>query len=339
MTVDLSILFGLGTLGCGAGMAWLAARTASLRGQLRDADRQGEALRRATAELDRLRAELAHDRESLGRARSEERQKVDWLDAQQREIEWLRRELDVRPKITQKRYKILTLGVKGTGKTSLTLKWANPLVDLGKLQGTKIERYERTVSHVSSKDELTEHIFEIGDWGGEHIVEAQHELVMEEIHGLLMVVDLAAKDARQADPARIEEQIREFQPQSLRYFFGSKTLTACKAVVLFINKSDVLAGTPAEIEAEARKHYRPLIDGIERFKNHVDTRVLVGSASYGHGTHHLFSHFVERILPKHAYDGQLLQRIKQDVLAPAAVSQTVRLSPPQAPQVELNGQK
>lgn len=338
MTVDLSILFGLGTLGCGAGMAWLAARTALLKGQLRDAARQGEALCRATAELDQLRAELAHDRESLGRAESEERQKVDWLDAQQREIEWLRRELDVRPKITQKRYKILTLGIKGTGKTSLTLKWANPLVDLGKLQGTKIERYERTVSHMSSKEELTEHIFEIGDWGGEHLVEAQHELVMDEVHGLLMVVDLATKDGRQVDPARIEEQIREFQPQSLRYFFGSKTLTACKAVVLFINKSDVLSGTPAEIEAEARKHYRPLIDAIERFKNHVDTRVLVGSASYGHGTHHLFSHFVERILPKHAYDGQLLQRIKQDVLA-AAASQTLRLSPPQVPQVELNGQK
>jgi hypothetical protein len=191
------------------------------------------------------------------------------------------------------------------------------------------------VSHVSNKDELTEHIFEIGDWGGEHLVEAQHELVMEEVHGLLLVVDLAANDGRQVDLARIEEQIREFQPQSLRYFFGSKTLAACKAVVLFINKSDVLSGTPAEIDAEARRLYRPLIDGIERFKNHVDTRVLVGSASYGHGTHHLFSHLVERILPKHAYDGQLLQRIKQDVHAPAVVSQAARLA---APQVELNGQ-
>ncbi|XXX72972.1 hypothetical protein WMF30_35520 [Sorangium sp. So ce134] len=336
MTVDLSILFGLGTLGCGAGMAWMAARTASLKGQLREAARHAEALRQANAQLERLRAERHQEREALERAQGEERQKVEWLDAQQREIEWLRRELDVRPKITQKRYKILTLGIKGTGKTSLTLKWANPLVDLGKVQGTKIERYERTVSHVSTKDELVEHIFEIGDWGGEHLVEAQHELVMDDIHGLLMVVDLAAKDGRQVDPARIEDQIREFQPQSLRYFFGSKTLTACKAVVLFINKSDVLAGTPAEIEAEARKHYRPLIEGIERFKNHVDTRVLVGSASYGHSTHHLFSHFVERILPKHAYDGQLLQRIKQDIHPPAAVSQTARLA---APQVEAHAPK
>ncbi|WP_434045567.1 MULTISPECIES: hypothetical protein [Sorangium] len=329
MAVDYSILFGLGTLGCGAGMAWLAARTASLKGQLREAARNAESLRQANTQLEQARSERAQDREALDRARSEERQKVEWLDAQQREIEWLRRELDARPKVTQKRYKILTLGIKGTGKTSLTLKWANPLVDLGKLQGTKIERYERTVSHVSTKDELTEHVFEIGDWGGEHLVEAQHELVVEEVHGLLLVVDLAIKDGRQVDPARIEDQIREFQPQSLRYFFGSKTLTACKAVVLFINKSDVLSGTPAEVEQEAHRHYQPLISALERLKNHVDTRVLVGSASYGHSTHHLFSHFVERILPKHAYDGQLLQRIKQDVVAPAAVSQTARLSPPQ----------
>ncbi|WP_437578064.1 hypothetical protein [Sorangium sp. So ce887] len=336
MTVDFSVLFGLGALGCGAGMTWLAARTASLKGQLREAARNAEAFRQSKVQLEQLRSEHAQDRETLERARSEERQKVEWLDAQQREIEWLRRELDARPKITQKRYKILTLGIKGTGKTSLTLKWANPLVDLGKLQGTKIERYERTVSNVSTKEELTEHIFEIGDWGGEHLVEAQHELVVEEVHGLLLVVDLASKDGRQVDPARVEEQIREFQPQSLRYFFGSKTLTACKAVVLFINKSDVLSGTPAEIELEAHRHYRPLIDGIERLKNHVSTRVLVGSASYGHSTHHLFSHFVERILPKHAYDGQLLQRIKQDVLAPTAISQTARLS---AQQVGPHAQK
>ena len=39
---------------------------------------------------------------------------------------------------------------------------------------------------------------------------------------------------------------------------------------------------------------------------------IVGSASYGHSTHMLFSHFVEKILPKNAYDSQLLQRLKTD---------------------------
>jgi hypothetical protein len=49
-----------------------------------------------------------------------------------------------------------------------------------------------------------------------------------------------------------------------------------------------------------------------KYSNQVDVRVLVGSANYGHSTHMLFSHFVEKILPKNAYDTQLLQRMKSD---------------------------
>jgi GTPase SAR1 family protein len=216
----------------------------------------------------------------------------------------------------RKTYKIITIGMKSTGKTSLTLKWANPLIDLGMLQGTKIERYERTVSQVAAKDVTTEHVFEIGDWGGEHIVDALHELILDEIHGMLLVVDLGGKDAKAVDPARIEEQLRQFQPQSLQYFFGPKTVASCKTVVLFINKSDLLPGTPAEAEAQAKQLYAKLVGDLARYKEKVDIRVLVGSASYGHSTHLLFSHFVERILPRNAYDNQLLQRLKADLPAP-----------------------
>jgi hypothetical protein len=324
----LSIVFGLAAFGCGAGMVLLMIQATQMKQQLQDAAQHIEALRQAKLQGDQLRSQYGQLQQALELTRGEDRQKVDWLDAQQKEIDWLRSELDSRPKIVQKRYKILTLGIKWTGKTSLTLKWANPLVDLGTLQGTKIERYERTVSHVTTKDLVTEHVFEIGDWGGEHIVDAQQELIMEEIHGLLMVVDLAGKDGQRLDPARIQEQLREFQAQSLQFFFGPKTLASCKTVVLFINKSDVLAGTPAEVEREARGYYKPLIDALERYKNTIDIRVLVGSASYGHSTHHLFSQFVERILPKNAYDAQLLQRMKQDG-PPPLTTQTARLPMPQ----------
>ena len=46
----------------------------------------------------------------------------------------------------------------------------------------------------------------------------------------------------------------------------------------------------------------------DTLRSEVVHKSVVGSASYGHSTHLLFSHFVERILPKNAYDGQLLQR-------------------------------
>lgn len=271
-------------------------------------------------QADALRAELEKHRSSnlmlakrLDEAAVEDKKKTGWLDHQEQEMTWLRAELEKRPKVTRKTYKVLTLGMKWTGKTSLTLKWANPLIDLGVIQGTKIERYERTVSQVVQKDVTTEHVFEIGDWGGEHIVDAQQELIMDEIHGLLVVVDLGGKDAKKVDPARVQDQLREFQPQALKYFFGPKTVASCKAVVLFINKSDLIPGTPIEVEEEAKKYYQQLITALMAYSTQVDVRVLVGSANFGHSTHLLFSHFVEKILPKNAYDNQLLQRMKTDL--------------------------
>ncbi|UQA61203.1 GTPase domain-containing protein [Polyangium aurulentum] len=274
--------------------------------------RLAEELGAAKRRLESLQAEHRALAAKLATTHEEDRKKIGWLDHQEQEINWLRDELEKRPKIVRKTYKILTLGVKATGKTSLTLKWANPLIDLGSLEGTKIERYERTVSQAVHKDTMTEHVFEVHDWGGEHIVDAQQELIVEEIHGLLVVVDLGGKDAKQAEPARIQEQLQEFQAQALKYFFGPKTVASCKTVVLFINKSDLLPGTPAQVEEQAKQLYAPLIENLNRYSTHIDVRVFVGSASYGHSTHMLFSHFVERILPKHAYDAQLLQRMKSD---------------------------
>ncbi len=266
----------------------------------------------AEARAQRLEAQSREVAIQLDEARAQDTQKAGWLDHQQTEIEWLRGELEKRPKISRKVYKIITLGVKWTGKTSLTLKWANPLTDLGKIEGTKIERYERTVSQVVGKDVTTEHVFEVGDWGGEHIVDAQQELIVDEIHGMLIVVDLGGKDAKAVEPARVQEQLREFQTESLKFFFGPKTVASCKAVVLFINKSDLLAGTPTEIENQAKHYYGRLISDLMKFSHQVDIRVFVGSANYGHSIHHLFSHFVEKILPRNAYDHQLLQKMKAD---------------------------
>jgi hypothetical protein len=312
----------------GAGAAALGVVSSAAKRKLKQTEEQ---LRGAASQLIAVQEHLASARQQitalqgaqvqlnaqLVQTQAESKQKESWLDNQQQDIDFLRAELEKRPKIVRKTYKVLTLGMKATGKTSLTLKWANCLTDLGAIQGTKIERYERTVSQVIGKDATTEHVFEIGDWGGEHIVDAQQELITEEIHGLLIVVDLGGKDAKVVQPERVQEQLREFQPQSLKYFFGAKTVSSCKAVVLFINKADLIPGSPAEAENQAKKLYAKLIDDLMQHQDKVDIRVLVGSASYGHATHNLFSHFVEKILPKNAYDNQLLQRMKSDLAAAA----------------------
>lgn len=256
------------------------------------------------------RAKFLQDK--LTTLEAENKRQLGWLDAQTEELNWHKGELDKRPIVDRKIYRILTVGMKATGKSSLTLKWANPLVDLGSIEGTKIERYERTVSQVRTRDSLVEHIFEVHDWGGEHIVDAQQELIMEEIQGILMVVDLGGKDARQIDQHRIMEQLDEFNPKALKFFFSPKTVASCKTIVLFINKSDLIPGTPAQAEAHAKQYYAPLIESLMQYATHIDVKVMVGSASFGHSTHVLFSHFVEQILPKAAYDPQLLQRIKGD---------------------------
>jgi hypothetical protein len=320
----IAVVLGVGAVVMGLKASALGVRVRAaddqidaLQNQLAGAQRQLAATQPAafalSRELEEARGAVRSLSTQLEEVRGEDQKKTGWLDNQQEEIDWLRAELEKRPKVTRKTYKIITLGVKWTGKTSLTLKWANPLIDLGTLQGTKIERYERTVSHVAMKDITTEHVFEIGDWGGEHIVDAQQELIMDEIHGLLMVVDLGGKDARTIEPARIQEQLREFQTESLKYFFGPKTVASCKAVVLFINKSDLIPGTPAEVEQKAKELYGRLVNDLMKYNEKVDVRVLVGSANFGHSTHLLFSHFVEKILPKNAYDHQLLQRMKADL--------------------------
>ncbi len=292
----------------------LGVRASKLAEEIKSAERKLEAFQ---VERRALAARLA-------KADEEDKKKIGLLDHQEQDINWLRAELDKRPTITRKMYRILTLGIQATGKTSLALKWSNPLIDLGTLEGTKIERYERTVSLVTQKDVVTEHVFEVHDWGGEHIVDAQQELIVEEIHGLLLVVDLGGKDAKEPDMERIREQLQEFQPQALKYFFGPKTLASCKTVVLFINKSDLLAGTPSEVEAQAKKLYAPLIEALQRYSTQIDVRILVGSASFGHSTHMLFSHFVEQILPRNAYDNQLLQRMKSDFAESRAPRATAR---------------
>jgi GTPase SAR1 family protein len=311
MSIIVDVLGALLMISLGVVALSLLLRSTEVSKKLHRAKSDLDACRQWGAALQQEVTALRADKDES--ARVDEQHKM-WLDNQQEEITCLRSELEKRPRITRKTYKILTLGVSSTGKTSLTLKWANPLVDLGMIQGTKVERYERTVSQVVTKECTTEHVFEIGDWGGERIVDAQKALIVDEIHGMLIVVDLGGKDAKVVDPARIQDQLLEFQPQALQYFFGPAT--SCKTVVLFINKSDLLSGTPSEVEAQAKSLYGKLISDLGKYASQVHFQVLVGSATSGHSTHHLFAHFVEKILPKSGYDNRLLQQIK--VEAPPA---------------------
>lgn len=233
-------------------------------------------------------------------------------DAQLRELERMRTDIAERPKLKTQVYKIVVIGMRSTGKTSLILKWANPIWEVRKPPGaTLFNKFSRTVSSVLSgkSNVVVDHVFEIFDFGGERIVEAQETLVVDDIHGLLFVVDLGQEGAEQVDDARIQSQIQAFSLQALQFFFRApRIVKSCQTVVLFINKSDLLSGTPSEVEKMARARYAPLIQAIESFAEQVQIEVMVGSSYSGHNTHRLMPHFIQKLLPEDAYDEQLLQR-------------------------------
>jgi hypothetical protein len=233
-----------------------------------------------------------------------------------------------RGEIVRRVYSIVTIGMSQSGKTALTLKWASPLFQANSTLPTQFQRYERTVSRQTLKGAPPiEHVFEIRDWGGEHMGNALHDVLrMDNVNGLLMVVDLGRIDSTPEgrrtvvfDEQRIKEQIDAFHPASLRYFFTDHILSHCKSFVLFINKSDALAGQPEEVEARAMALYQPLIDSLRKFSRDdgmIDITVMVGSALSGHNTHNLFAHFIEKILPVDSYDPQLLHMIQTEVASP-----------------------
>lgn len=295
-------------------IALLWSRNSKLADEVDNAENERDAARERVRHVQEQARQLQEKNVAL---EAEKNQVLGWLDTTEQHKKAFEEELKSRPKVERNVYRILTVGMKATGKSSLTLKWANPLVDLGTIEGTKMERYERTVSLVKGRETYTEHVFELYDWGGEHIVEAQAQLVRGEIdgrkgdiHGILMVVDLGGRDARQVDEQRIQQQIDMFNQHALQFFLTTDIVRSCKTIVLFINKSDLIPGSPAHAEAHAQEYFYPLIQALQAHSKKLDVRIMVGSASFGHSTHILFAHFVQMILPDSAYDQQLVRGIK-----------------------------
>ncbi|PSM32201.1 hypothetical protein BVG81_001440 [Haliangium sp. UPWRP_2] len=274
--------------------------SASTRNQVSDAERR----------LGELQRSLDVAQEERRKVESEQQQLL-------RQIETLKQQ--PRNEMVRRVYNIVTVGVSQCGKTALTLKWANPLFRLRDVMPTQFVKYERTVSRQFAKvGPIVEHVFEIRDWGGEHMSNAFIELfTLESVNGMLIVVDLGTTeggpDGRPVvcfSPERVKQQIEAFPEATLRLCFNERIVSHCKTFTLFINKSDALSGDLAQIEAQALELYAPLINilrKLQRESGMVDIEILVGSASSGHNTQNLFAHFIEKILPPDAYDPTLLQ--------------------------------
>lgn len=277
-------------------------------------------------EVRKAQTQLGHLRVSVDEAAERQRLSEAECQALQRQIETLKQQ--PRNELVRRAYNIVTVGVSQCGKTALTLKWANPLFRLRDVTPTQFVKYERTVSRQFAKNgPIVEHLFEIRDWGGEHMANAFIELfTLESVNGMLIVVDLGENvqgpDGRPAvhfSDERIKRQIDAFPEATLKLCFNERIVSHCKTFTLFINKSDALSGELLEVEQRALALYAPLINTLRKLQAEsgmVDIEILVGSASSGHNTQNLFAHFIEKILPEDAYDPALLQMMH--TVAPSA---------------------
>jgi len=296
----------------------------SMEAALNDKARDSEALQQQALQA---AAKLGQLQQSVAEAAERQRQSEAECQTLQRQIESLKQQ--PRNEMVRRVYNIVTVGVSQCGKTALTLKWANPLFRLRDVTPTQFVKYERTVSRQFAKSgPIVEHVFEIRDWGGEHMANAFIELfTLESVNGMLIVVDLGetqeAEDGRPTvhfSEERIKRQIEAFPEATLKLCFNERIVSHCKTFTLFINKSDALSGDLPTVEQRARELYAPLISTLHKLQREsgmVDIEILVGSANSGHNTQNLFAHFIEKILPADAYDPTLLQMMHTVVPATA----------------------
>lgn len=224
----------------------------------------------------------------------------------QEELVRTRGERDQRVLLRSAVYRLATVGMRGCGKSDLTFRcWASPLYK-GELEQTQFARYKKTISRTIGHSAV-DHVVEILDWGGELLNEAQAALVKQEVHALLMVVDLGEPGHEVFSEERVRAQIKLFNQYVLLFFFSPDITRKCQTVVLFINKCDLLSGYPGEVDERARALYKPLIDTLLEFgeKHGVSIEVFVGSAKTGMRVNRLFAHIIERVLPPEGFDDEL----------------------------------
>lgn len=229
--------------------------------------------------------------------------------------------------------RILTYGDMGSGKTTLTKKWVNPVFHLKSVVSTT-ERgnYPRTV-HVEHRKAtagrgtacVIEEILEIWDPPGERKAEMSLELERaaqpqngeaadqeRRFGGLLFVMDLwdpkqplseaAPTDKKSRIEARVQFQVQEFKREwSVLSRFPS--LRDPTLVVLFINKSDILTGNAAAVEETGLRYAHSYIEAVKFFFPSV--QILVGSGQSGHNTHELFALFLKKLYPDLSTDQSL----------------------------------
>jgi hypothetical protein len=230
--------------------------------------------------------------------------------------------LKKRPEILVKPYHIATIGYTSCGKTALTLKWTNPLIDISLVPPTVNPReYEKLVSTQDVGDgNFFFHTYVIHDYPGEEKSAVRDAMQALDIKALLLVVDVAktetdpndsTKQVSKFSKAHVENQVKKWNFDALEFLFSQEIQKKCNKYILFINKIDTLQKefreSDEETDKRAQELYKDVIESLQFLgkKFGATIRVVTGSAQTGRGCPELYKELLTDILPEAARDKSL----------------------------------
>lgn len=193
----------------------------------------------------------------------------------------------------EKRNAIIIVGIGGSGKTTLI----NRIFGENKAN-PKVATADYKLFTINESIQGIKYNYYIADCSGQNIGTMTSGLMQEQkrlnspmtygaINSIIIVVDIAAAPAvlTAIDPkevklnfnTRVQEHLTEWSNTALDAIFGLTGFNGLKYVCLFINKIDLLEGSPNDIENMVRNAYRPLIDRIATISRGVRFSCLIGS--------------------------------------------------------------